>query len=267
MACAALLLVSGPEPLLAAMHWAPVPRDVDMAHVREAARAFRLVDGAGASARMMQPDLAVQPIRLNDRGEAVIHPDGKEYFHVLIARRESPARVETAIRYFHLFGRPAGVSPERLTATRKGELEIVPDPLPREHWSYLSNHAFDFLLRFEGRPLANHPVDFISSNGSRLMLTSDASGRVRLRIPDDFHEVHPGFRHNRSAEFMLTLKHADRGKVYVTGLSAAYRTDPAHWQSLTGGIALACGGLLFGGLLGWRLKQRNQTGAKRKGAA
>jgi len=254
-----LIASSGAVSAHAEMRWLPVPHKIDMMHMRSAAQMFRLEDADGASVRMMQPDLAMHQIQLNNKGEVSIHPDGKEYFHVLIAKRKTPDKIETAIRYFHLFGRPANVSPEKLTAIKKSDLEIVPAPLPREHWSYLPGQTFDFVLRFKDHPLADHKVDFTSSNGTRLKLSSDARGRVHLRIPDDFHAVRPGFRHNKPAEFLLTLKHSDRGKNYITRFSAAYRADPTHWQSLSGGMLVAGGGMLFGGLLGWRLKKRNQT--------
>ncbi|RMH60572.1 MAG: hypothetical protein D6678_05490 [Zetaproteobacteria bacterium] len=258
-----LLLVLTTVNAQAAMHWESVPHKVTMAHIRSAPQMFRLEDGTGASARLMQPDLAVHPLPLAGDGRVTIKPDGKEYFHVLIAERDTPSGHESAIRYFHLFGRPTGVSPERVTDARKTALEIVPDPLPREHWSYLSNHSFEFVLRFNGKPLADHPVTLTTSNGTELTLKSDANGRVRLTFPDDFPEVHPGFMHNKPAGFTLRLAHVSQGKRYLTTLAGDYRTDPAHWQSFYGGVLVAGGGVLLGGFLGWRLRRRGASGKGR----
>jgi len=265
MQFAALLLfiMSGTISAHAAMHWQVVPHKVDMMHIREASQVFRLIDGEGASISLMRPDLSKAMIATNANGHVVIKPDGMEYFHVLIATRNKTDTTTTAIRYFHQFGRPAPVSPSVLVNTVKSDLEIIPDPLPREHWSYMADNSAQFIVRFKGQVLANRIVDLMTSNGTHLGQKTDADGRLILTLPDDFPVTHLGYMHNKPAEMVLDTSYAMNGHRYHTILSADYFVNPAHWQLLSGGMLVSGGGVLLGGLVGWRLRRKKMTVGKK----
>lgn len=72
-------------------------------------------------------------------------------YHWLQARQETQQGIVSASTA-HYFANP-GPAPTAMLQSPKGELEIVPQPLPREHWRYRSGETWAFLVRFNGRPL------------------------------------------------------------------------------------------------------------------
>ena len=47
-----------------------------------------------------------------------------------------------------------GPAPSEWLARVRSELEIVPDPLPREHAHYRESEKWRFIVRYAGQPLA-----------------------------------------------------------------------------------------------------------------
>ena len=199
--------------------------------------------GEGVQARMIAPDLSVHP--LEARGGAFPVPrTGMEYYHALVASRAGEGRVETAIRYVPLGGRPSGHSPAEVVALPKARLEIVPDPLPREHWRYQGDQAARFALRFDGQPLAGRAMRLTSAKGSELVVQTDARGRAEIVVPDD---LDPAAGQRQAGEMTLVAEHRDgQGVLHVTTLSAAYAPSPAHWKSLPLGAFMGVAGLVGG---------------------
>ncbi len=66
------------------------------------------------------------------------------------------------------------------------ELEIVPDPLPREHGRYRESEKWRFLVRFNGQPLPGQPVTLETEFGTRTSFTTDAAGFATVLFPRDF---------------------------------------------------------------------------------
>lgn len=237
-----------------AMQWQPAPHRHDG---RMAAKMMVLDQGAGAESYLLHPDLEKQPLGAVDQhGVLKFRPSGKENYHALLAVRESGTLTEVAIRYLFLHGKPTGNSPSELTHSDKAELEIVPNPLPREHWRYASNQNVEFLVRFRGRPLGNFPVSVATSNGSQMDARTDANGRLRIEVPDDFAVVKAGRRNNPPAEWRIEVSHEDAGGRFKTVFSAAYHADPSHWQPLSWGLAAVAGGMLFSGVINLRRRRR-----------
>ncbi|MDX8401857.1 MAG: hypothetical protein R8K47_04430 [Mariprofundaceae bacterium] len=263
LACVAAVVLAEPA---AAMVWQPVPQKVDHAHRRSAPKLFVLQDGDGASVRMVRPDLSKQPLRPEADGRFVVRPTGIEFYHALVAEREHNGVHENAIRYFAMFGRPSGKSPSDLLAMPKAALEIVPDPLPREHWRYMAHHPARFRIRFQGRPLANAIVSLRTNHGTRLDAETDAGGIVEFLLPDDFPATKPGWRNNAPGEFVVQAAFESGGKRYASTLSAAYTVDPAHWQSRSGGAAIAFAGGLAGLLIGLRRRSGKNEQRKKEGS-
>ncbi|MDX8407414.1 MAG: hypothetical protein R8L58_03410 [Mariprofundaceae bacterium] len=226
---------------------------------------FELIEGQGAQASMLQPDLKRRPLLLNEQHKVTIQSDGKEYFHVLLATKKGKHLITSAIRYFHMFGKPAGVSPSRLTQKEKTPLEIVPAPLPREHWQYMAEHRARFRVRFHGHALIDQPVRITTGNGTTMQLQTDRHGYAAFVLPDDFPNTKPGRMRNKPASLLLYTTHHHKDDQYITTLTADYTVNPKHWQSFTGGLWVAGGGMLLGGFISWRLGRRRTTTVNRKG--
>ena len=227
---------------------------------RRGGKPFRLIDGEGAQAKLWAPSLALSNVELN-KGKSKIAGTGVNNYHALIALRESENSVDAAIRYLYMHGKPSGESPSKLTNASKLQLEIMPHPLPREHWRYQALKEATFVIKWQGMPLANSEVTLTTSNGTELNLISSSLGIISLPIPDDFSEIKPGRRNNKPAEFVLTASHQQADKVYQTTLSAPYYVSPSYWQSNQ--LALWMMGIGFIGGLGLvRLIPRPKKGRK-----
>ena len=233
----------------------------DHNHNRRAAKTFSLYGNDDARVQVITPDL--QTYQLNAiNGKLSFKPTGKDNYHVLVAKRDNNKVNETAIRYVYSFGKPTGYSPSELTAFNKSELEIIPDPLPREHWHYKAGAEAAFIVQFNGTPLASTNVSLSTSNASILSSTTNAQGRVIFKLPDDFKQTHAGNQANKPAELLLHVKHLDKKQQYATWLSAEYRVNPAHWRDTDLGLMVTGGGFIFGVLLtglGFRKKTKNKN--------
>jgi hypothetical protein len=166
-------------------------------------------------------------------------------YHWLQAREETPESVKVASTA-HYFSNP-GPAPTAMLARPKSELEIVPDPLPREHNQYRENQEWAFTLRFRDQPLAGATLLFASSAGSRTSFVSDAAGRALVRFPtdvapDERQGHHGGGASNR---FVLAVEHRADDRHYLTAFNYRYDEDAYARRSLVwGGGFLALGGLL-----------------------
>ena len=214
--------------------------------------AYYLRDGAGAALTFWKPNLeqlALPPVKAD--GKVPVRPSGVDNYHLLMASRPSESGEEVALRYVYMRGKPSGQSPSRLVDATKAPLEIVPAPLPREHWRYQTSAPAVFVVRYAGKPLARQPVQLETSNGSFMEAITDLEGRVEFTLPEDFAYVGRGREANAPAEFIVSTSHVVDGFRRRTTLSADYHVNPAHWQSSLGGVlALLVG--FAGGVALWR---------------
>ncbi|MEW8507871.1 MAG: hypothetical protein AB2598_14320 [Candidatus Thiodiazotropha sp.] len=208
-----------------------------------------LENGENASITLWKPDLSTQPLSL-EHGGITLPNTGMDNYHVILAEKEWGDHKEAVIRYEYRHGPPSKQSPSRLAAEQKTEFEIVPDPIPREHYRYHSREEWGFLLRYQGQPVNNHGVSLQTSHGSHLSATTDAEGRVKFRIPDDFPGLVKGERDRRLGEFSVSSEYLQDDRRYTTQLSADYRVSPAHWQSTRLGLLVIGIGFVAGGLIG-----------------
>ncbi len=214
--------------------------------------AHYLRDGAGAALTFWKPNLeqSVLPAVKAD-GQVPVRPSGVDNYHLLMASRASESGEEVALRYVYMLGKPSGQSPSQLVGATKASLEIVPAPLPREHWRYQTSAPAVFVVRYAGKPLAGQPVQLVTSNGSFLEAMTDLEGRVAFTLPEDFAHVGRGREANAPAEFIVSTSHVVDDFRRRTTLSADYHANPAHWQSSLGGVlALLVG--FAGGVALWR---------------
>lgn len=169
-------------------------------------------------------------------------------FHWLAAREEQDERVRVASTVYYS-GERGAQNPTAMFTRQKHELEIIPQPYPREHARYRANEDWQFLVRFNGKPLADQWVRLETQNGTRFDFASDAQGVVTVGIPDDFGKAaqkKSGDSHDhgrRSADLVLAVEHAEGGKTYLTAFNASYGTDAFDQRSLALGLGFTLLGM------------------------
>lgn len=239
---------------------APTVKKPQSAHAsHRGPKTLMLQNAEGAVITLWKPDLTTQTLEPM-HGGVTIPKTGMDNYHALIAEKDWGDSKETVIRYEYMFGRPSKHSPSELAGAVKTELEIVPAPIPREHFRYHSDQRWGFQVRLHGKPLPDLPLSLETEHGTRLEAVTDAEGYAAFRLPDDFPDVVPGERDQRSAEFVVTADTATEEVAYHTTLTAAYRINPSHWQSAPLGWAVAGIGFIAGGLIG---RQKKNNGGKR----
>ena len=211
----------------------------------------------GATVTVWQPDLVTRQLDAQ-HGHVVIPKSGMDNYHAVVAEKDTGEVKQAIIRYEYQRGKPSGHSTRELTAVQKTDFEIVPDPVPREHRDYQSGETWSFILRFKGNPVSDIPVTLKTAYGNTVSGTSDKSGKVALQIPDDFPDIQPGERDERSALFDVTAEYETAGVTYKTRLNSEYQVNPAHWQSLMLGIVVAGFGMAAGGFIGRVGRKKNK---------
>ncbi len=225
-----------------------------------------LQDHAGAKLWMITPTLEERPLALDDeQGKLKIPATGMVSYHALLATRQEEGLHESSLRYVYLRGKPTGRSPAELMANNKLPLEIVPDPMAREHGRFYGQEEKSFIVRYKGKPLSNAWVGLVSSNGSNLEANTDAEGRVSFVLPDDFKNVRTGRSNNKPGDFLLRTGHVDEGVLYRTNFSAPYSVNPSHWQSSSVGLFMLVFGFASGIVVMRRAKPA--TDDKKNGGA
>ena len=187
-------------------------------------------------------------------------------FHWLTAREQQTDKVRVASTV-QFFSERGAQNPTALFMQQKHELEIIPQPYPREHSRYRANEDWKFLVRFNGKPLANQKVLMETANGTKAELFSDAQGVVTVRIPDDFKAVEKkaggGHDHGRrSSDIVLATEHAEGGKAYLTAFNASYGADAFYQRDLLMGL-----GFTLLGMIGAAPLLRQRKGTKKQAAA
>jgi hypothetical protein len=167
-------------------------------------------------------------------------------YHWVVAREESADAVKVASTAWY-FSNP-GDSPKDLLQTVKHELEIVPDPLPREHGNYRESEKWRFLVRFEGRPLADQALTLETEFGSRSTFLTDRNGVATVLFPRDFKPATDktgGEGHGpRRAKFVLATERQTEGRRYLTAFNLTYGQDADRERSLGWGAAFGLVGML-----------------------
>jgi hypothetical protein len=169
-------------------------------------------------------------------------------YHWVVARQEDEAEVRVASTVWY-FSNP-GPAPTDMLAQPKHELEIVPQPLPREHAGYREAEEWRFLVRWNGAPLANQPVTLETEFGSRSSYVSDVQGRFIVLFPRDFRESRgrggdeESAMGPRRAKFVLGTEREADGRRYVTAFNYAYSPDPGRTRSVAWGAAFGVIGMV-----------------------
>ena len=187
-------------------------------------------------------------------------------YHWATARQESETDVRVASTAWY-FGNP-GPAPTELLMKAKHELEIVPQPLPREHSSYREAEEWRFQVRWNGVPLPGKTLTLESEFGSRSSFVTDESGVATVLLPRDFREQKSkggpeGMMGPRRAKFALGVEHDLDGKHYLTAFNYTYSPDPERTRSLGWGVAFGVIGMVAALPL---LRRRSSTPAENKNA-
>lgn len=168
-------------------------------------------------------------------------------YHWVTARQESELEVRVASTAWY-FGNP-GPGPTELLTKAKHELEIVPQPLPREHSSYREAEEWRFEVRWNGAPLAGKTLTMESEFGSRSSYITDERGVATVLLPRDFREQKSkagaeGMMGPRRAKFALGVEHDADGKHYLTAFNYTYSPDPERTRSLGWGATFGVLGMV-----------------------
>lgn len=215
------------------------------------------LEGNG-SAVLIKPDLSTEELPLSAH-TLTLPKSGMGGYYALVLTQRSPLEVKSAIRYLSRQGRPSKISPTKLTGLSKTDLEIVPDPLHREHDRYTASKSYRFLVKFQGQPLSDARITMETQNRSATTYTSDKNGAVSVTLPNDFSHVSVGRSENKPSEFLLSTTLSEDGSVYQSTLTMPYYVNPNdYWQSQRLG-----GGVIVLGFLGGLLLYRRTKGAKR----
>jgi hypothetical protein len=182
-------------------------------------------------------------------------------FHWLVAREEQGGAVRVASTVYY-YGERGAANPTDMFMHQKHELEIVPQPYPREHSRYRANEEWKFLVRFNGQPLSGQMLEMETQNGTKAAWVSDTQGVVTVSLPDDFKpeaEGGPGGGHGRrGADFVLAAKRTEGGTTYLTAFNASYGPDAFSQRSIVIGLVFTLLGMLVAvPLLRRRKAQKN----------
>ncbi len=190
--------------------------------------------GIAASSNNVQDEPRQLPLEL---GGAKLDKPASGGFHWLSAREEEGDRVLVASTV-HYFGERGAQDPTAMFMQQKHELEIIPQPYPREHSRYRADENWRFLLRFNGQPLSGQKLVLETSNGGKAQFLSDAEGVVQVHLPHDFkaEEAQGGRPGMRGADFVLATEHTENGKTYLTAFNSSYGPDAFDKRSLAMGL-------------------------------
>ena len=232
---------------------------------RSREKAFYLEDNQNSSVQYISPALEVLPLTAEEKSNKYILPKtGMDNYHALVAERKTETTHESALRYPYMRGKPSGHSPDKLISDNKLPLEIVPEPMIREHWRFYSSNKHDYKILFEKKPLKDTWVILQTSNGSKMDAKTDSNGQVNFTLPEDFIDINPGRRANKPAEFILRTVHISDGMTYKTNFTAPYSVNPSHWKSNLGGILSLSVGFLSGIVIMRRHNKKTNEEKKNK---
>lgn len=167
----------------------------------------------------------------------------------LAAREQRAGEIRVASTVYFSSER-GGKNPTAMFMQQKNELEIVPQPYPREHSRYRAGEDWNFIVSFNANPLANRKVLLETLNGSKAEYLSDAMGVISVHIPDDF-DAAPAQKaagnHDhgrRSSDFVLAVEYAENGNNYLTAFNSSYGASALDQRSLAMGLGFTLLGMM-----------------------
>ena len=199
-----------------------------------------VADGIEAYSNNLKDEHAQRQLPLEMSGAKLDKP-ASGGFQMLTAREEQADTVHVASTVYY-FGERGAKDPTAMFIQQKHELEIIPQPYPREHSRYRANEDWRFLVRFNGQPLASHKVALETQNGTKSEWMTDAQGVITVHLPDDFkaeEEQKGSSKHGHGmpgADFVLATGHMEGGKTYLTAFNSSYGKDAFDQRSMAMGL-------------------------------
>lgn len=170
---------------------------------------------------------------------------GMGNYHWVVARGESPEDVRVASTAWY-FSNP-GNAPTQLLREIRHELEIIPQPLPREHASYRESEKWRFLVRWQGKPLPRQAVHLETEMGTRMSVLTDEQGFATVVFPRDQRPISAqANEHGRPprSKFVLAVEKEEGGRRYLTAFNDQYGPDPDRQRNLAWGAGFAVLGMV-----------------------
>ncbi len=144
-----------------------------------------------------------------------------------------------------------GPAPRPMLTLQKSSLDISPVKLPREHQHFRAGENWDFLVRFNGKPLENIPVVFETEHKTRNTIFTNQNGLVSIPFPDDFpqevateDEHSHGHDRRKKAGFVLTVEQQTDDRKFISHFNYHYTTDAFYNKNLALGIGFALFGMI-----------------------
>jgi hypothetical protein len=191
-------------------------------------------------------------------------------FHWLAAREEQGDRVLVASSVYSFAGSGAK-DPTAMFMQQKHELEIIPQPYPREHARYRADEDWKFVVHFNGAPLPGQKVMLETQNATKSEWVSDSDGVITVHLPDDFkaeEEKKESGKYSRGvpgADFVLAAEHVDGGKTYLTAFNGSYGKNAFDQRSLAMGLGFTLLGMI-GAVPLLRRRKNGQKGEESENA-
>ncbi|MBF0367871.1 MAG: hypothetical protein HQL52_00280 [Magnetococcales bacterium] len=186
---------------------------------------------------------AYRQLSMEPKGFLVTPEKGVGGYHWVQTTQQEAGVIRSASSMVY-FSMPSP-SPKVMLAQKKQRLEIIPDPMPREHGHYRAGESWPFQIRFAGQPLPQAELVLETEQGERLTFQSDADGMAMVTFPAQFKEkpkeeagAGQSHRHGRrpQAEFVLAVSHQEGDQRYLTAFNHHYRPGPFFQKSLLTGL-------------------------------
>jgi hypothetical protein len=247
----------------AGAEWTQLPRILPAGMPRPEGVAFRPLGLSSNEISIYGPKDETPAKAVVEQGSALVTPPGGMggNYHWLIAREESPEQVTVASTAWY-FSNP-GASPKALLQRVRHELEIIPDPLPREHSQYREGERWRFLVRFRGKPLPGIKLQLETEAGTRSSMVVDRDGIATVVLPRDLDPASAkgGGHMSRGPRggFVLAVRHEAEGRRYLTAFNGNYGADPGRTQSLAWGAGFGVLGMALALPLVIRRKEKTDA--------
>lgn len=163
----------------------------------------------------------------------------------------------------------------KATMDDKAPFELVREHGPAEKlWTTIrSGEKASFLVRSRGAPVAGAQVTFVSQEGWRKAIATDANGRAEFTLVRDYFPDWADFNRRRSGVFLVWAEKVTpeagvyggqdyAATRYQASLSGRYYPSPADYESYGYGVGIVVFVTAFTGLSIWLFRQRRKKSFK-----
>lgn len=228
--------------------WTKFPALLPAGRGERGAALLRLPNGNASELAVVGPDTTKPAVVLpKSEGKWTVRQPNAEAggYHFLIAQETSATEVRTASTLWMFQSKPQ--SPEEMLAKSRPGLEIQPLKLP-QFGGFREGQTGDFLIRFDGMPVAGASLTIDTENGSHQTTRADDNGVARISFPQDFDataiEKEGGAARARRS-FVLGAELERNGVQHTTGLTLPYLPDLMRERNLMAGAGLFAFGMLL----------------------